>query len=162
MKWRKEPMRFWKKLKFKGLKVNFPKNLRDEIFRLVQLSSSSETCGILIGSVEKKRWEISSQVHDTSKANASPVGITRLTHAVWTQLNAHASKHEGEDYIGEWHSHPMGFNMPSELDSETMFGILHDEKYGNLERVLLLIVTENQNFSFWEYSFHGLKRCNVL
>jgi integrative and conjugative element protein (TIGR02256 family) len=117
----------------------------------IQVSKNTfEQCGILVGQLTDDSQKIKDYLLDDSPVEQSRYGITR-SKKIWKKLNNYARFNPPYDYIGEWHSHPFGSVEPSTIDMESMKNVLNSKNYGNIDRVLLLIISNRQKYSIYKF-----------
>lgn len=98
-----------------------------------------ETGGILLGRFRRSDGApvvyscTGPPIDSESRSMGFVRGVKELQSVLETQFVA------GNQYLGEWHSHPNGQSTPSPRDRHTMFSIGHNPNY-QMPRPLLLIV----------------------
>lgn len=99
----------------------------------------SETGGILLGHDGDDAITVTRAGDPGPQADRRPDGFLRdLAHSRW--LADEAYDEDGSVWVGEWHTHPTGGGVPSEIDVETYERLLADSKLG-FTRITAMIVT---------------------
>lgn len=97
-----------------------------------------ETGGILIGKIEGDRVIVAHGVGPGPNAIHEPAKFLRDGEYAQQQLDTYVAMSEGDDdYIGEWHSHPIPVG-PSLRDRESISWISTRPAYNQKEPVLIL------------------------
>lgn len=97
-----------------------------------------ETGGILIGRIEGDRAIVALAVGPGPNAIHEPTKFLRDGDYAQQQLDEYINTSEGsDDYIGEWHSHPLPVG-PSMRDRESMSWISTRPSYNQAEPILIL------------------------
>ncbi len=98
-----------------------------------------ETGGILLGHDESGQAEVTVAGRPGPGAERTPNRFRRdLAYA--QQLSDDAFEADGSVWLGEWHTHPGGPEMPSELDLRSYAEMLTDTELG-FRQFLCIIVT---------------------
>jgi len=134
--------------------VEIPKELY-HILEKTANQSKAEKCGILIGYHHKNKIVITHIIENKTAEDQSSVGVTRVMKDIWSELNLIARDFSPSDYIGEWHTHPSGLNIPSFIDILSMVSILDSQDYGYLEDVILIIGILKKGLKCWNFSKDG-------
>lgn len=102
-----------------------------------------ETGGILLGRDEQSEGT----THLTGAGAPGPLAVRRprfflrdLAHA--RMLAGQAWEHDRSQWVGEWHTHPLGRPVPSDLDLRSYATHVHDPELG-FRRFISVIVAWN-------------------
>ena len=64
-------------------------------------------------------------------------------------------------YIGEWHTHPLGFLSPSGPDDKAMFGISRSRAYRNKEPILMIAKLKGEGLAMRCFVYSGKARSDI-
>ncbi|WP_279626440.1 ThiF family adenylyltransferase [Polycladidibacter hongkongensis] len=132
----------FKKVKLGDWVVCIGDALQNEIANMYALASNQETGGILLGSVDLRYKTI----YLTGALPAPPDSTSATSYfdrggeGVWDSIDKAAKCTQGHlVYVGEWHTHPVGFSSaPSSLDDK-LISWIGDKCQFNLRPGIMLI-----------------------
>ncbi len=136
--------------------VVISKNLYD---KLVEISKNSmiEECGIFLGSYRDNKFEIKKIVQDHENQFGTGSSTIRQTKNIYNKYQENIKFNNSIDYIGEWHTHPIGSANPSRFDNNAMKFLLNHPKYSNPKELILGIVSPVDGLRSYLYQYNSRK-----
>ena len=146
-----------KKSKKKGI---IPESLYIELLELSK-SSKIEECGIFLGDYEDNKFIIKNIVQDNENQFGTENSTVRETNNIYEEYQNKINLEYSIDYIGEWHTHPMGSAYPSFFDEKAMRFLLNHPKYSSPKELILGIVSPKEGLRLFLYQY-GLKKLEEI
>ena len=140
--------------KKKGYLIEITESAKQHI--ISKAESEEEECGILVGVlVNDKRALVTHAISNNYTKDKSFLHVTRKTDNIYPELESVINRFTEIDYIGEWHSHPMGLKRKSSLDHRTMSEMIDNKKFGGFKTLILAICVKNfrNDFNLIGYFF---------
>lgn len=143
-----------------GLSILLPSKIFNEISNNISKNYPNECGGIFVGKIDlQKQCAIIEHMKMPNEIKSTPVFFKRLAAFLNNWLNDVFISSKGElFYLGEWHSHPNGFPIPSSTDLKTLRKIAKSKTL-RIETPLLLIVgydNKSYNERFFIYTHDKL------
>jgi integrative and conjugative element protein (TIGR02256 family) len=127
-----------------GLKLELPEAIFDDIKECIKKFYPNECGGIFVGKIIDENTAVVEKMMIPDKFKSTPVYFTRVSSFLNTWLRKVFTISKGETiYLGEWHSHPNGYPLPSGTDLRAMENISKNSDV-RMRTPLLLIVGYNQ------------------
>ena len=121
------------------INVEIKKDIHDSINEILN-SSSHEECGIFLGDKKVDSFVIKDLIHDRKVGDKTRYSSIRRTKNIYPSYLTKI--HKTCDYLGEWHTHPLGDSSPSKNDHRVMVSLLGDPLYNSPESLLLGICSK--------------------
>ncbi|WP_078593125.1 Mov34/MPN/PAD-1 family protein [Evansella clarkii] len=131
----------------------------DSFFNETKLFGLKETGGVLIG------YRVGNEFVITDNTGPGPNAKHQLLHferdvdycnnkieEIFEQSNG------GLNYLGEWHTHPLGKPVPSPQDNKSMFEISETDSYQNDCPLLIIVRKKRNDISIGTFIYLNSKR----
>ena len=130
---------------------------------LVKISKNSivEDCGIFLGYNDDSNFEIKKFIQDKINQFGTGSSTIRQTKNIYDEYQEILNKDNSIDYIGEWHSHPMGKISPSYFDNFAMKFLLNHPKYSYPKELILGIINSKVGLRIFMYQY-GIQKMKEL
>lgn len=122
------------------------RGLLTEMGEARQQAGESETGGILVGTWDRDRKIIYVVSHYDPPPDSKhePTGFIRGTVGVYeTIVSIHGKTAENLTYIGEWHTHPLGYGTQPSRDDENLLWWIHDALRWSDAPALIMIMGDD-------------------
>lgn len=131
---------------------------------LINISNNSELeeCGIFIGEFNGKEIFIKDIVQDKKNEFGTIISTIRQTKNIYKEYQSKIIQDYTNDYIGEWHTHPLGSPTLSNLDNQEMNFLINHPKYGNPKELILGIINPKEGIKIYLYKFKKDKPREVV
>jgi len=93
---------------------------------------------------------------DYKPINTSKYNLEISSKNLYEKLQFLINKYKNIDYLGEWHTHPSGYSMLSNLDIQTIAAMINNSTYGGFAELIHIICyeTSDKNVHLKGYIFH--------
>ena len=98
-------------------------------------------------------FEIKNIVQDKINQFGTGSSTIRQTKNIYDEYQEIINKDNSIDYIGEWHSHPMGKISPSYYDNFAMKFLLNHPKYSYPKELILGIINSKDGLRVFLYQY---------
>lgn len=122
-------------------KVYIAKGIINNLVKL-SLKSDIEECGIFLGVFERGKIIIIDFVQDKENQFGTSFSTIRQTKNIYKDYKCKIDGEREIDYIGEWHTHPVGNSNPSYIDLKMLEFLLDHPKYGHPTELILGIISK--------------------
>lgn len=127
-----------------------PKKIEERIIEELRAAGNREIGGILMGEhLEENTFKISDFTIQR-KGGTFAFFVRKIQRSLLRSLQQFFTQTRHEytrfNYLGEWHSHPSFFLIPSPDDQETMWEIVDDSEVGANFAFLLLVKLKQGHF----------------
>lgn len=123
----------------------------------ISKKSKIEECGIFLGNFKGKKFEIKRIVQDNENLFGSGNSTIRQTKNIYKEYQKIINEDNTIDYIGEWHTHPIEYAIPSHFDNIAMNFLLNHPKYSSPKELILGIISPIDGLRTFLYHFGGYK-----
>ncbi|MFW9969248.1 MAG: Mov34/MPN/PAD-1 family protein, partial [Candidatus Odinarchaeota archaeon] len=112
-----------------------------------------EECGIFLGDYEDNKFIIKNIVQDYENQFGTENSTVRQTKNIYEEYQKKINLEYSIDYIGEWHTHPIGNAFPSRFDDKAMLFLLNQPKYSSPKELILGIVSPKEGLRVFLYQY---------
>lgn len=146
-----------------NIKIHLSNKFKKEIILICEKSYPNETGGIIIGSYSSDfNTAIISTITDAP--SDSTMSRTWFKRGINDLQNLLDKKwlHQQQYYLGEWHFHPNGTPIPSQIDIQEMQRIAKNKNYNCPEPILIIAGNRNNKWELGIYIFFPNKSYTLI
>jgi len=132
--------------------VKISKQVETHLYDLC-IISKIEQCGIFIGEFQQNSIVIDKIIQDKSLDDKTRFSSIRHTKAIYPDYKNFINEIQIFDYIGEWHTHPVGSSIPSWRDNRAMKALLNEPKYSSPQKLILGIISNAERLRIYMYEY---------
>lgn len=141
-----------------GLEVVVSPGLINNMAMLGQFHYPSEFGGLLIGRyINENRTALIEKIITPVRYQSSRNSFERETTGLHGQLENYYNQEPKLSYVGEWHTHPDNYAVPSSLDLKAIHEIVQHKRVFIENPVLMIFNITPSTHSYRIYFFHQNK-----
>ena len=130
-----------------SLILKISKQVETQLYKLCT-TSKIEQCGIFLGEFKQNSIIVEKIIQDKSLDDKTRFSSIRHTKAIYPDYKNFINEIQIFDYIGEWHTHPVGSSIPSWRDNRAMRTLLNEPKYSSPQKLILGIISNAERLNF--------------
>lgn len=135
-----------------SLILKISKQVETQLYKLCT-TSKIEQCGIFLGEFKQNSIVVEKIIQDKSLDDKTRFSSIRHTKAIYPDYKNFINEIQIFDYIGEWHTHPVGSSIPSWRDNRAMRALLNEPKYSSPQKLILGIISNAERLRIYMYEY---------